>query len=97
MILDDHISANKFLMSFVSKCRRRLLLKAQIAQGSLRGPLFNPPEDNVLGPLKRPPDQAQRTLNLFGDRYTLTNLIVPFVANSQRRRGQNCSRKIQRS
>ena len=58
------ISMNKFLM-FCFQCHRRLLLEAQIAQGSLRGPFFNPPQDYVLGPLKRPSVQAQRTLNFF--------------------------------
>ena len=50
---------------FCFQCHRRLLLKAQIAQGSFCSPLFYPPQDNVLAALKRPSVQAQRTVNFI--------------------------------
>lgn len=56
-------------------CYRRLLFPAQITQGPLRGPLFNPPQDNVLSSLKRTSLQAQRTLRMSTAIHGHTNIL----------------------
>ena len=60
---------------------RRFLLKAQVAQGALLGPLIHPPQDYVLCPLERTPRQAQRMSSRILGLWTCVTFVLPRPAH----------------